>query len=76
MSTSNTSSLDQLDPQAAAELREQRKKTIASSLGKRHRKEKTFRIMGLSAVIAGLFFVVLLFGSILAKACQHFGKAA
>ncbi len=43
MNTSNTSSLDQLDPQVAAELREQRKKTIASSLGKRHRKEKTFR---------------------------------
>nr|WP_315276893.1 phosphate ABC transporter permease PstA [uncultured Acinetobacter sp.] len=76
MSTSNTSSLDQLDPQAAAELREQRKKTIASSLGKRHRKEKTFRIMGLSAVIAGLFFVVLLFGSILAKGLPAFWQSS
>jgi len=73
MSTSNTSSMGQsLDPQAAAELREKRKQKIASSLAKRHRKEKTFRIMGFSAVVTGLFFVVLLFGSILAKGLPAF----
>ncbi len=33
MSTSNTSSLDQLDPQAAAELREQRKKNHRQFIG-------------------------------------------
>ena len=77
MSTSNTSSMDQaLDPRAAAELREKRKKTIESSLAKRHRKEKTFRIAGFSAVIAGLFFVALLFGSILAKGLPSFWQSS
>jgi len=54
MSTSNTSSMDQVvDPHVAAELREKRKQKIASSLSKRHRKENIFRIFGFSAVIAG-----------------------
>jgi phosphate transport system permease protein len=77
MSTSNTSSMGQsLDPQAAAELREKRKQRIASSLAKRHRKEKTFRILGFSAVVTGLFFVVLLFGSILAKGLPAFWQSS
>lgn len=46
MSTSNTSSLDQVqDPRVAAELREKRKQKISSSLAKRHRKEKMFRFL-------------------------------
>lgn len=77
MSTSNSSSLGQtFDPQAAAELREKRKQKIASSLAKRHRKEKTFRILGFSAVVTGLFFVVLLFGSILAKGLPAFWQSS
>lgn len=41
MSTSNTTPLDQrIDPSVNAELREERKKTIQSSLARRHRKEK------------------------------------
>ena len=41
MSTSNTTPVDQrIDPSVAAELREKRKKTIQSSLARRHRKEK------------------------------------
>ncbi|MDD2944678.1 MULTISPECIES: phosphate ABC transporter permease PstA [unclassified Acinetobacter] len=77
MSTSNTSSMGQsFDPQAAAELREKRKQRIASSLAKRHRKEKTFRILGFSAVVTGLFFVVLLFGSILAKGLPAFWQSS
>jgi phosphate transport system permease protein len=77
MSTSNTSSLDQpLDPRVAAELRENRKQRIASSLAKRHRKEKMFRWFGFSAVIAGLFFVVLLFGSILTKGLPAFWQTS
>ena len=77
MSTSNTSSIDQaLDPRAAAELREKRKKIIESSLAKRHRKENIFRIFGFSAVIAGLFFVALLFGSILAKGLPAFWQSS
>lgn len=73
MSTSNSNSLDQIN---AAEQREKRKKTIQNSLAKRHRKEKTFRIFGFSAVLAGLFFVVLLFGSILAKGLPAFWQSS
>ncbi|MHA3890704.1 phosphate ABC transporter permease PstA [Acinetobacter sp. GXMZU3951] len=77
MSTSNSSPMDQsFDSQAAAELREKRKKIIENSLAKRHRKEKTFRIFGLTAVISGLFFVVLLFGSILAKGLPAFWQTS
>ncbi|MFV5491963.1 phosphate ABC transporter permease PstA [Acinetobacter sp. ASP199] len=77
MSTSNTTPLDQrIDPAVNAELREERKKTIQSSLARRHRKEKTFRMFGFSAVLAGLFFVVLLFGSILAKGLPAFWQSS
>jgi len=77
MTTSNTTSLDQKpDPQAAAELREKRKKVIESSLAKRHRKEKSFRIFGLSSVIIGLMFVALLFSSILAKGLPAFWQSS
>ncbi len=71
MSTS-THNTDQFDQTSAIEQSQARKKRIESSLSKRHRKEKTFRFLGFSAVIAGLFFVVLLFGSILAKGLPAF----
>ena len=77
MSTSNTTPLDQrIDPSVAAELREKRKKTIQNSLAGRHRKEKAFRLLGLSAVLDGLFFVVLLFGSILSKGLPAFWQSS
>src|SRR5690554_7605652 len=77
MSTSNTTPVDQrVDPSIAAELREKRKKTIQSSLAGRHRKEKAFRLFGFSAVLAGLFFVVLLFGSILSKGLPAFWQSS
>lgn len=77
MSTSNSSSMGQtFDSQSAAELREKRKKIIEKSLSKRHRKEKIFRGFGFAAVISGLFFVVLLFGSILAKGLPAFWQAS
>lgn len=72
MSKIDTNSLDQIDPRVAIGLREKRKRTIENSLAKRHRKEKSFRIFGFSAVMVGLFFVVLLFGSILAKGLPAF----
>ncbi len=74
MSSSNTTSLDpnSLDPQVAAEQREQRKRKIQSSLAKRHRREKTFRFAGFSAVVIGLAFVALLFSSILSKGLPAF----
>ncbi|MGL5143728.1 MAG: DUF3333 domain-containing protein, partial [Acinetobacter junii] len=74
MSSSKTSPLDPnaFDPQVAAEQREQRKKVIQSSLAKRHRKEKMFRLGGFSAVVIGLAFVALLFGSILARGLPAF----
>ena len=76
MSNTNTNTLSSADAKTAAELREERKKTIASSLSKRHRKEKTFRVLGFSAVVTGLFFVVLLFGSILAKGLPSFWQSS
>ncbi len=77
MSTSNSSPMDQsIDSQSAAALREKRKKIIENSLSKRHRKEKIFRSFGLAAVISGLFFVVLLFGSILAKGLPAFWQTS
>ncbi|MFE1970035.1 DUF3333 domain-containing protein, partial [Acinetobacter baumannii] len=79
MSTSNTSSpMDQnvFDPQAAAQARDRRKKVIEKSLAKRHRKEKAFRFAGLSAVVIGLAFVALLFGSILAKGLPAFWQTS
>ncbi|WP_180040622.1 phosphate ABC transporter permease PstA [Acinetobacter sp. YH12218] len=77
MSTTNISNMDQtFDPHAAAELREKRKKIIENSLAKRHRKENTFRVLGFSAVVTGLLFVVLLFGSILAKGLPAFWQSS
>ena len=76
MTTSNSTADQVFDPQLAAELREKRKQTISNSLAKRHRKEKTFRFFGFSAVIAGLFFVALLFGSILSKGLPAFWQSS
>ncbi|UUS61910.1 MULTISPECIES: phosphate ABC transporter permease PstA [unclassified Acinetobacter] len=77
MSTTNISNMDQkFDSHAAAELREKRKKIIENSLAKRHRKENTFRVLGFSAVVTGLLFVVLLFGSILAKGLPAFWQSS
>ena len=76
MTTSNSTADQVFDPQLAAELREKRKQTISNSLAKRHRKEKTFRFFGFSAVIAGLFFVALLFSSILAKGLPAFWQSS
>ena len=79
MSTSNTStSMDQkgFDPEVAAELRAKRKDKIEKSLAKRHRKETTFRLFGFSAVVIGLFFVALLFGSILSKGLPAFWQTS
>ncbi|MFC3171869.1 phosphate ABC transporter permease PstA [Acinetobacter vivianii] len=72
MSSSNTTSMDALDPKVAAEQREQRKRKIQSSLAKRHRQEKAFRFSGFAAVVIGLAFVALLFGSILSKGLPAF----
>ncbi|WP_347456328.1 phosphate ABC transporter permease PstA [Acinetobacter thermotolerans] len=77
MTTSNTTPMDQdLDPVSAAAQREKRKRIIQDSLAKRHRQEKSFRRFGQSAVLAGLFFVVLLFGSILAKGLPAFWQSS
>ena len=58
MTTTNSTQIDSnIDAMNAAEVREKRKQKIQSSLAKRHRKEKTFKYFGFSAVILGLFFV-------------------
>ena len=73
MMTTNSTQIDSnIDAMNAAEVREKRKQKIQSSLAKRHRKEKTFKYFGLSAVILGLFFVALLFGTILSKGLPAF----
>ncbi|TCM67735.1 phosphate ABC transporter membrane protein 2 (PhoT family) [Acinetobacter calcoaceticus] len=78
MSTSNTSASDQnvFDPRVAAELREKRMAKIQKTLATRHRKEKTFRWFGFSAVVIGLAFVALLFSSILYKGLPAFWQAS
>ena len=70
MSTSNNPPVDQypeFDPQKAAAEQAERRKRIEGSLAKRHRKEKAFKSTGFTAVLIGLFFVVLLFASILSR---------
>lgn len=76
MSNYNTTSVQPMDSNSAEALREKRRRTIEKSLAKRHRKEKTFKFLGLSAVLLGLFFVVLLFGSILAKGLPSFWQSS
>lgn len=77
MTTSNSNSMQPVvDPQIALGLREKRKKTIEKSLGKRHRKEKTFKFFGFAAVLTGLFFVALLFTSILSKGLPAFWQSS
>ena len=75
MTTSNTA-IDQNFDSQATELREKRTRKIQSSLAKRHRKEKTFRFFGFAAVITGLLFVALLFGSILIKGVPAFWQSS
>ncbi|MCH7336876.1 phosphate ABC transporter permease PstA [Acinetobacter sp. NIPH 2699] len=74
MSSSNITPVDQpeFNPQTAQELRAERKRRIEKTLAQRHRKEKTFRFFGFSAVMLGLAFVALLFVSILSKGLPSF----
>ncbi|MEB3753410.1 phosphate ABC transporter permease PstA [Acinetobacter sp. MD2(2019)] len=75
MSMTN-SAVPAFDPKAAAEAREKRKRAISQTLAKRHRKEKTFRFLGLTSVIIGLSFVAILFSSILQKGIPAFWQAS
>ncbi|GAB3046667.1 phosphate ABC transporter permease PstA [Acinetobacter apis] len=65
-----------VDNRTPNEIRDERKRTIMLSLSKRHSKEKRFRLFGLSAVVIGLFFVALLFGSILYKGLPAFWQTS
>ncbi len=76
MSTSKMAVDQAMHPEQAASAREQRKRKIASSLAKRHRKEKIFKFSGFAAVLAGLFFVALLFTSILSKGLPAFWQTS
>ena len=78
MSQSNISPMDQeqFDQRSAQELREKRKRMIEKSLSKRHRKENSFRWFGIFAVASGLFFVALLFGSVLVKGLPAFWQVS
>ena len=76
MTTSKTTVNQGIDPENAAVQREKRKQRIQDSLAKRHHREKSFRRFGQSAVLAGLFFVALLFGSILSKGLPAFWQSS
>ena len=76
MTTSNSIPLDPRDADSAALVRDQRKQKIQRSLAKRHRQERRFRLFGFAAVLTGLFFVVLLFGSILMKGLPAFWQSS
>lgn len=55
--------------------RQHRLMTIEKSLAKRHRKENTFRRLGLMAVITGMTLVAILFASILMRGVPAFWQA-
>ena len=55
--------------------RELRLKRIASTLKRRHNKEKRFHFFGIAAVAAGLLFVVVLFVSIFARGLPAFWQS-
>lgn len=74
MNTMNTSTSAEM--LTVKEQSDQRKKLIMQSLGKRHRKEKRFKIFGFSAVCIGLMFVAILFGSILYKGLPAFWQTS
>ena len=76
MTTSNSTADQVFDPQHAAELREKRKQTISNSLAKRHRKEKTFRFFGFSAVIEVYSLSRYFLAVFYRKAYLLFGKVA
>ena len=68
--------IPEFDQQKAAELQAERRSRIESSLNKRHRKEKAFKAMGFTAVLLGLCFVALLFGSILSRGLPAFWQSS
>lgn len=59
----------------AQQAREQWRLTVANSLNKRRRKEKIFQWMGRLAMLTALFFVALLFTSIVSRGAPAFWQA-
>jgi phosphate transport system permease protein len=76
MSRANHPTLDSIPHAQPEYAADQRRRLIEASLAKRHRKEKTFRKLGFTAVMVGLFFVVLLFGSILLRGVPAFWQSS
>ena len=76
MSNSSVPGINPFDPVAAAATREARLKRIETTLNARHRREKIFRGLGMAAVLASLFFVALLFSSILSRGLPAFWQSA
>lgn len=58
-----------------SDTRVQTREKVKASLARRHAREKAFRFFGLVAVLAGLAFVVLLFGSILSRGLPAFWQS-
>lgn len=79
MSTSNNPTMGQnsdFEQQNATNLQAERRRRIESSLKKRHFKEKAFKGFGFTAVVIGLCFVALLFGSILSRGLPAFWQSS
>lgn len=76
MSINNSSVDAALAGQSSVDKKQERKQIIIDSLSKRHSKEKRFKLLGLLSVITGLFFVALLFGSILYKGLPAFWQTS
>ncbi|THF66898.1 phosphate ABC transporter permease PstA [Pseudothauera nasutitermitis] len=67
--------IQQAQPNPPAAASDKRRVRVEKSLQRRHRAERRFRFIGMSAVVFGLGMVALLFISILAKGLPAFWQA-
>ena len=64
--------MSQITPATQTSTREVWRDTVKSSLQRRNRKERTFKALGIAAVSISVFFVLMLFTSIISKGLPAF----
>ncbi len=64
--------MSQITPATQTSTREVWRETVKSSLQRRNRKERTFKALGITAVSISVFFVLMLFTSIISKGLPAF----
>lgn len=64
--------MSQITPATQTSTREVWRDTVKSSLQRRNRKERTFKALGITAVSISVFFVLMLFTSIISKGLPAF----